>query len=221
LGNVLLVHRAGLVAFTNKYGGELPCDTTTPIDDRNLEVLDPEPIESIETDTGIEEHRLPGYENRPHSNEEFCNIIYQGFRNNAGNCPLDVYYAGMQPAPQGPMTCQEQRKFHLGLKYNPENFIFDWHSRYMFEGSYIGDTFVARLASNPDIMIDSYTMSATKVIDCPELKNQVIVKQAAVEGDGVLSGITTPNTTLADHLVGNFTNVGGGAKVDSVTRRRI
>lgn len=41
-----------------------------------------------------------------------------------------------------------------------------------FEGSFVPHTFVARLASDPNIVIDSYTVQPTKVIDCPMMKQK-------------------------------------------------
>lgn len=49
-----------------------------------------------------------------------------------------------------------------------------------YEGSYIGHTFVARLASNPKVVIDTYTLEPTRIIDCPNMKQKVTV--ASKEG---------------------------------------
>lgn len=64
-----------------------------------------------------------------------------------------------------------------------------------FEGSYIGHTFVARLASDPNVIIDTYTLQPTRIVDCPNLKQQFAVetKMPAKEAEAVVEpqGTTT------------------------------
>ena len=52
--------------------------------------------------------------------------------------------------------------------------MFNWDSITKYEGAYMGHTFVARLASNHDIIVDSYTLEPTKIIDCPKAKKQAV-----------------------------------------------
>jgi len=59
---------------------------------------------------------------------------------------------------------------HLGTKPATQDFMFDWESSTKFEGSFIGHTFVARLASDPTRVVDSYTLEPTRIVDCPTLK---------------------------------------------------
>ena len=81
----------------------------------------------------------------------------------------------MADVPAEGFSCGEKFKFHLGTKPATQDFMFDWESSTKFEGSFIGHTFVARLASDPQVVIDSYTLEATKVTDCPNLKQKVAV----------------------------------------------
>jgi hypothetical protein len=102
-----------------------------------------------------------------------------------------VYWANQQ-IPEEVATngfnCGERFQFHLGTKHAPQDFFEGWHSTTKFEGTYIGHTFVARLASDPSVVIDSYTVQTTKVIDCPrkENKQQVQVSQSADEAVAVV-----------------------------------
>jgi hypothetical protein len=49
-----------------------------------------------------------------------------------------------------------------------------WESSTKFEASFIGHTYVARLASDPTRVIDSYTLQTTKIPDCPDVKQQAV-----------------------------------------------
>jgi hypothetical protein len=71
-----------------------------------------------------------------------------------------------------------------------------------FEGSYIGHTFVARLASDPKVIIDTYTLQPTRIVDCPNLKQKVAegskepLKEtlAVVEPEGSVAPLEEPET---------------------------
>jgi hypothetical protein len=152
-GNILLQHRAGLVPLGNPNA--YACDASLP---------DVEPIIPETAERKQEFARTPPHEVRR------CNAIDLGFRNQVG-CPLDVYWAGnIEQVPDQGFNCDEQFKFHIGTKPATQDFMWDWESSTKFEGTYIGHTFVARLTSNPEVVIDSYTLQPTRVIDCPNLK---------------------------------------------------
>ena len=53
--------------------------------------------------------------------------------------------------------------------------MWDWSSQTKYEGSYIGDTFVARRADDPSIVVDTYTLEPTRIIDCPKQKKKQVV----------------------------------------------
>ena len=67
-----------------------------------------------------------------------------------------------------------------------------------YEGSIIGHTFVARLASDPSVIIDKYTLEPTRIIDCPTTKKQQVIMAASnvevAEGEGV----TTSTSSAVD-----------------------
>ena len=52
------------------------------------------------------------------------------------------------------------------------DFMWDWASSTKYEGSFIGHTFVARRADDPSVVVDSYTLEPTKIIDCPRREQQ-------------------------------------------------
>ena len=91
------------------------------------------------------------------------------------------------------MQCKEMFKFHLGLEDNTSDYMHDWESRTKFEASFMGHTFVARLASNPNIVVDSYTLQPTEIHDCPGLKQKPITFAAeqVIEPNGVQRGLLT------------------------------
>lgn len=66
-----------------------------------------------------------------------------------------------------------------------------------FEGSYVGHTFVARLASDPKVIIDTYTLQPTRIVDCPNLKQKVAIqgKEAEKEAEAVVEPEGTTTTT--------------------------
>lgn len=79
----------------------------------------------------------------------------------------------------------------------------DWESSTKFEGSFIGHTFVARLASDPNVVVDSYTVKTTKIIDCPHLKQKVQTSSKeppAAEAVVEAQGLVTP---LEDQVMGD------------------
>jgi hypothetical protein len=59
---------------------------------------------------------------------------------------------------------------------------------------------VARLASDPSVVIDTYTLQPTRIIDCPNLKQQVAVSskdekeaEAVVEVQGIVTPLSEPD----------------------------
>jgi hypothetical protein len=140
----------------------------------------------------------PNYKRSPApSTGERCNIVYQGFRN-LQSCPLNVYYTGMQPAAHGPMECNEEFKFHLGAEDG--NDARKWQDNTKFESTFVGHTFVARVASNPDIVVDTFTLQPTEIHDCPGLKQEPIL--AVIEIERVQLGVgTRQNATNMDGAI--------------------
>jgi hypothetical protein len=174
-GNILLQHRAGLVPIgnPNAYG----CDASLP---------DVEPLHVQTAARKQEFSRTPTHELRR------CNTIDLGFRNQVG-CPLHVYWAGnIEQVPDLGFSCGEQFKFHMGTKPATQDFMYDWESSTKFEGTFIGHTFVARLASNPEVVIDSYTLQPTRVIDCPNIKQIPISDKQEEEMVVEAQGNTVP-----------------------------
>ena len=156
VGRVVLQHRVGLIPIGNPRG--LQCDLSKP----DVEPVDPK------TAVIIQEYTRP-----PVPEVRRCNIVDVSFRNQAG-CPLHVYWAsGTKTIPETGFNCGEKFRFHLGTKPATQDFMNDWESSTKFEGTFIGHTFVARLASDPNVVVDSYTVDTTKIIDCPNLKQKV------------------------------------------------
>jgi len=166
-GGVVLQHRAGLIPIGNP--NQVHCDANLP---------DVEPVNPKTAERKPEFGRTPTPEvSRP------CNTVDISFRNQAG-CPLHVYWANrLDEIPTEGFSCGEKFKFHLGTKPAPQDFMLDWDSATKFEGSYIGHTFVARLASDPSIVIDSYTVEPTQIIDCPTLRKQQIASSVDEEAE--------------------------------------
>ena len=76
--------------------------------------------------------------------------------------------------PEVGFTCAEQYKFHLGTLPTTQDFMWDWNSSTKYEGSFIGHTFIARLANDPThTVIDTYTVTPTKIIECPTQKQKL------------------------------------------------
>ena len=203
LGNILLQHRPGLIGFTNRYDKELDCDMVpSAVEDPEPvieKVVPPPPTQREQPPRRVIE-RDPNYKRSPAHRLERCNIVYQGFRNMIPNCPLNVYYAGMQEPSDGPMTCQEKFKFHLGLKeHDLDDYMFSWESRTRFESTMIGHTFTARLANDPSVVVDHFTLQPTQIHDCPGLKQKPIAQmvETVVNPVGVMNGLMLgDNTTL-------------------------
>jgi hypothetical protein len=178
-GNIVLQHRVGLVPVVNRNG--IVCDASKP---------DVEPIDPLTALTKPDFSRNPTPVIRP------CNTIDIGFRNQVG-CPIHVYWANQlegEDVPKEGFNCGENFRFHLGTKPAPQDFMNDWESSTKFEGSFIGHTFVLRLASDPNIVVDSYTIQTTKVIDCPNRKQKVAASSAEEEAEAVAAAdaVVTP-----------------------------
>jgi hypothetical protein len=186
-GKVVLQYRAGLVPIGNPH--DYPCDASLP---------DVEPFDPVTGVTAAPFQRTKTPPVRP------CNTIDIGFRNQVG-CPIHVYWANqLSDIPEQGFSCGEKFKFHLGTKPAPQDFFRDWNSMTKFEGSFIGHTFVARLASDPSVIIDTYTLQPTRIIDCPNLKQQVSVAakddkeaEAVVEAQGTVTPLGEPDVSDA------------------------
>lgn len=207
-GRIVLQHRAGLVPLGNP--NEIKCDASVP------------DVEPIKPDTAERDNRFARTETPP---VRPCNTIDIGFRNQVG-CPLHVYWANsMTDVPTEGFSCAEQFKFHLGTKPATQDFFRDWKSYTKWEGSFIGHTYVARLASDPKIVIDSHTLQPTRIMDCPSMKQKVATASkdhaeyivgaegmiqplheeaavpAAIEVAGLFAdGTKVPNTNFADDM---------------------
>lgn len=220
-GNILLQHRPGLVGFQNRFHQDLDCteyhDTeplveVTPTPPKLVEKkLKPLPPKIVKTD--------PKFERTPEHRGESCNTIYQGFRNTLPNCPLHVYYVGEQRGVDGSFQCKEEFKFHLGLEDVTKDYMNHWDDRTKFETTYMGHTFVARLSSNPSVLVDTFRVKPTEIPDCPNLKQKPVVMQKIIEGKGIqgMVGNIMNITNIEDVL--NITNVvigsGGVASASS------
>jgi hypothetical protein len=220
LGNILVQHRTGIIPIKNRFGQKLPCEKPKLPDIKHLEQLPPKKQEQI-VKQALEkvdpEPKIDPEWDRSHSHfEERCHILYKGFRNNVDGCALNMFYVGMQEPPKtGPMTCREEFKFHLGLHPSPEDYMHSWESRTKFEATFVGHTWVARLASNMDIVVDSYTVAPIVVRDCPLLKKQIKVGVGAeVNGVGEIQSLKA-NLTQAAGAV-NMTANAAQANVHSI-----
>ncbi len=194
-GQIVLQHRVGLIPIGNPNG--LSCDLSKP---------DVEPVDPVTA------ARLADFARIPTPQQRRCNVVDVSFRNQAG-CPLHVYWAsGNSKMPESGFNCGEKFRFHLGINPSPQDFMQDWESSTKFEGSFIGHTFVARLASDPNIVVDSYTVGTTKIIDCPHLKQKVATgsmqqAEAVIEAEGLI-------TPLDEQVMGDAARaaiVDGGA----------
>jgi hypothetical protein len=117
-----------------------------------------------------------------------CNMIYQGFRNTLPNCPLDVYFAGTGElaTTNGPLQCNENLTFRLGNE-DLDN-AYEDEGRIKFEVTYMSHSFVARLQSNPDIVVDTFTMQPTEVHDCPRRTQGHVIMDQVLEFNGIQHG---------------------------------
>ena len=184
-GRVVLQYREGLHAFWSPHTWDCRKNVTTVqeevvqekddqgnvIHNRRLiiihhdqkEDLDNEPVNEQTGEIVDDFARTPTDPNRK------CNAIDVGFRNRI-NCPIDVYFAytlDQQQIPREGSVCQELFRFHLGRNHKPQNFFKDWKSSTKWEGTYIGHTWIARLKVNREIVVDSYTVEPTRIVDCP------------------------------------------------------
>eukprot|EP00538_Stauroneis_constricta_P009015 CAMPEP_0119548440 /NCGR_PEP_ID=MMETSP1352-20130426/2375_1 /TAXON_ID=265584 /ORGANISM="Stauroneis constricta, Strain CCMP1120" /LENGTH=382 /DNA_ID=CAMNT_0007593723 /DNA_START=45 /DNA_END=1193 /DNA_ORIENTATION=- len=205
-GRVLVQHRAGLIPLGNP--NDVHCDASLP----DVEPLNPK--------TG---NRKKEWKRTPVAQQRKCNIMDIGFRNQLG-CPLHVYWAGsLEDVPSEGWTCGEQFKFHLGTKPATQNFMHDWESSTKFEASFISHTYVARLASDPTKVVDSYTLRPTQVPDCPDLKEQSIgisekQEEVTIEAAGDIRhdhGEQDASIAAAAAMA-SLHNGGGGASVNSL-----
>jgi len=160
-GDVVLQHRAGMIPLGRKNGA--------PADENSI---DPEPFSPDRVGTVdhpnpvVQEAGRKGTQLRP------CNTVDIGFRNYAA-FPLSVFWAShLDLVPEVGFTCAEKYKFHMGTMDAPQDFMWDWGSKSKYEGSFMGQTFVARRADDPSVVVDSYTLQPTRIIDCPKKKKK-------------------------------------------------
>lgn len=209
-GNILLQHRPGLVGFENRFHQDIDC----------RDYHDAEPLVEVKPKPPKPQERQlkkppptviktdPKYERTPEHRGESCNTIYQGFRNMLPNCPLHVYFVGEKQGVDGSMQCVEEFKFHLGLEDTTSDYMNHWDDRTKFESTYMGHTFVARLSSDPSVLVDTFTIKPTEIHDCPSLKQKPIVMQMIIQSEGIQGMVAnTMNVTGLVSEVMNRTNV--------------
>lgn len=211
-GEVLLQHRPGIVEFTNRYGKELVSED----DSMYGEAAD---LSSDESSTSLahnqEEATTVSRKKRSTRNKmERCNIVYQGFRNALGQ-PLDIYYAGVdqQAIVDGPMQCAEKFKFHLGT--HRANNTNDWNSILKYEATMVGHSFVARLASNPDIVVDAFTLQPTQIYDCPRRKQLPVIQDQVIEFNGIQHGNANLLNSTEQHLESTVVSIDASSSMYS------
>ena len=196
-GEILLQHRAGLVPIGNP--NSVACDPSIP---------DVEPVNPLTAQRKAEFARTPTPKVRR------CNTMDVGFRNQAG-CPLHVYWAGSvtpEDVPASGFTCGEKFKFHLGTKPATQDFMHDWESSTKFEGSFIGHTFIARLASDPSLVVDSYTLMPTKVVDCPDHTPQMVsIRPPLQDAEGTAKGNKMPSDAEEESAIQNAAAIAAAA----------
>lgn len=207
-GNILIQHRPGLIGFKNRFQQE-EIDCTEYHDVKPVVEVKPPPKQ--EKKLIAKPHKViktdPKFDRTPEHRGESCNTIYQGFRNLLPNCPLHVYFVGQKVGLDGESQCVEEFKFHLGLEDTTRDYMNDWHDRTKFETTYMGHMFVARLASNPNILVDTFTVLPTEIHDCPSLKQKPIVTQQIIEAKGIQGSVGNQfNVTNLEDVL-NTTNV--------------
>lgn len=128
-----------------------------------LKAVDPEPLTVDKTERVLEFRREP-----PAPVRKECNGLEIGFRNRSP-CPLHASWVNSH------QQCAEHFRFHLGVESNKtseSNFMWDWTSQTKFESTFLGHQYVFRLASNPNLVVDTITLQPTRIIDCPRQKKQ-------------------------------------------------
>jgi hypothetical protein len=198
-GSVVLQHRMGLIPLGNP--NQLACDANSP------------DVEPVHPETAVIQQ---DFARKAFPPRRPCNTIDLGFRNQVG-CPLHVYWANsLDDVPTEGFTCGERFRFHMGTKPATQDFMQDWESSTKFEGSYIGHTFVARLASDPNVVVDSYTTATTKVVDCPKMKQQVAsASQKRAEAVVEAEGTVLPSEDQVTDAIAAGASVMAGAGVGS------
>mmetsp|Transcript_42105 Transcript_42105/g.63558 ORF Transcript_42105/g.63558 Transcript_42105/m.63558 type:complete len:451 (+) Transcript_42105:76-1428(+) len=182
-GRILLRHRPGLIPVGDGLG-DMHCPASA--------LADPDPNETKTPETN--------FLRTPENDNNLCNVLYRGFLNKAG-CPLDIYFAGTQPADGGTsqqrmekkanytssystvepsIACAEIFKMHLGINRTPNNYLDDWSSPIKFEGSYLNHRFVARMRHDPSIVVDEIVMELDTARDCP-VRSSVKASAATME----------------------------------------
>jgi hypothetical protein len=229
LGDILLQHQPGMVAVRNRFGKKLPCEKPKLPTLKDLERLPPkkqeevvkQALDKVDPEPKVrkmgEEKTDPNWERSQNHWKERCNIIYKGFRNEIDGCAVNMFYVGMQEPIDGPMICREEFKFHLGLHPAPQDYMHSWESRTKFEGTFVGHSWVARLASNIDTVVDTYTVAPLYVRDCPNLKQKQQVHLASAQIDAVgQANVVGGAANVTQAMMNNITAKAAQANVHSI-----
>lgn len=198
-GDLVLQHRAGMIPLGN--AGDNLCGTPN-------EVIDPEPFvpETTGPDGNPVQQKQEGGRGELGVNRK-CNTIDVGFRNKVG-CPLTVSYSGgSKEVPDQGFMCDEHYSFHMGTNDAPQDFFHDWSSRSKYEGALLGQTFVARLAKDPSVVVDKYTLEPTRIVDCRIKEKEATVTAPIDEAE--LAGVQNQNglNTGDEHLLDSLAEV--------------
>jgi hypothetical protein len=189
------------------------------VEEQTMQVVahDTEPLEGGEDDAQElppPERRRANFRRTPTHKQRKCNTVDVGFRNAMVDCPLNVYWAAnleeMDTIPSHGKTCQEVFRFHLGVHPQPQDFFLDWQSATKWEGTYMSHTFVARLAADPDVVVDSYTLRPTQIVDCPPATKRTAETQR-------MRSCTSTSTSTGDDNVNDAQETVGLCHLDSTS----
>lgn len=143
------------------------------------------PIEDIEPRHPITQQIHPEYARTlSPAPLRHCHTLDIGFRNMLP-CPVHGYYVTKQQ-PSSPdeekkdddIICSERFKFHLGIARNDMTDIFhDWQSNIKYENTFIDHIFRFRLATNPDVIVDTVTIEPTYIYDCPSMMAAAVTEE--------------------------------------------
>lgn len=157
-----------------------------------------------------------------------CNSINKLFANRSGR-PLDVYYAGAVDmtvgggggsAEHGGSTCNAQLICTLGT--TTTGATQHGASNMHMENTYVGHKFVAKLRSDPSIVVEEFVIERTEVKDCPRerkaraggsAKLDVAADVLHGEGEGEDSDEMLSSFEDYDAVLGNATKIHFGTVV--------
>jgi hypothetical protein len=222
LGRLVLQHRVGMIPI-QKTKGNSNTNNSSFGGKKEEEDMPCHDMKDEPSSSSLAEETLTFSRDRTTIKFERCNVLYRGFRN-MGKCPVHAHLltgtaetatTTTISSSSNHLPFREDFKFHLGVN-GQTNHFHDWDSTTKFQRTFVGQTYIFRLASHPSMVVDTYTVTPTRVVDCPGQDSanppSLRARQVSVSG--------SESVVMPLLLLQGTTNTSGATIIDTKKKKK-